>query len=294
MKKLKRANLTELAKSKAIISFLEQRRYVGGGSGTQEDPFTYNEFMATFKSQNWNGGWVQGVTNNDGILSYCGGTGAPIYVSPNTMYTGGTGPQADTVYDGGTGGKLTVDRNDYSDDDELHKKLKDICIAAGGDISILSQYNFQEGSRRAGLSKDRKTILVSLDFLDSKDLSAADKYSILSHEIYHTEHDVVYDTEKLTEIHRGDYSFSSDMSDGALAYFKKIYSLDSKDEIIKYLNDIYESNEYYDVQRYHNEIKAYEYELLNNHNISEDYRNEIEGKIYQYKEYINIINNKNK
>ena len=103
MKKLTRASLAELAKTKTMISFLEQRRYVGGGTGTQEDPFSYGEFMDYFQGRHWSGGWVQGVTNNDGILSYCGGTEDPIYVSPNTMYTGGTGPKANTIYDGGTG-----------------------------------------------------------------------------------------------------------------------------------------------------------------------------------------------
>lgn len=39
MEKLTRTILAELAKTKTMISFLEQRRYVGGGTGTQEDPF---------------------------------------------------------------------------------------------------------------------------------------------------------------------------------------------------------------------------------------------------------------
>lgn len=81
MEKLTRTSLAELAKTKTMISFLEQRRYVGGGTGTQEDPFTYTEFMNSFQDKNWSGGWVQGVTNNDGVLSYCGGTGDPIYES---------------------------------------------------------------------------------------------------------------------------------------------------------------------------------------------------------------------
>lgn len=81
MKKLTRASLAELAKTKTMISFRNQQRCVGGGTGTQEAPFSYGEFMDYFQGGHWSGGWVQGVTNNDGILSYCGGTGDPIYES---------------------------------------------------------------------------------------------------------------------------------------------------------------------------------------------------------------------
>ena len=38
MRKLTKASLSELAKSKEIILFLEQKSYVGGGSGTRNDP----------------------------------------------------------------------------------------------------------------------------------------------------------------------------------------------------------------------------------------------------------------
>lgn len=109
MKKLTRASLAELAKTKNMISFRDQQRYVGGGIGTQEDPFTYTEFMNSFQGKNWNGGWVQGIANTNHILSYCGGTVDPIYVSQNVGYKGGTGPQFEVMYDGGTSGNWKPD-----------------------------------------------------------------------------------------------------------------------------------------------------------------------------------------
>ncbi len=50
MEKLTRASLADLAKTKIMISFRNQQRYVGGGTGTQEDPFSYGELWITFKA----------------------------------------------------------------------------------------------------------------------------------------------------------------------------------------------------------------------------------------------------
>ena len=47
MRKLTKASLSELAESKEIISFLEQKRYVGGdgGTGTSADPYMLDEVV---------------------------------------------------------------------------------------------------------------------------------------------------------------------------------------------------------------------------------------------------------
>ena len=47
MRKLTKASLSELAESKEIISFLEQKSYVGGdgGTGTSADPYMLDEVV---------------------------------------------------------------------------------------------------------------------------------------------------------------------------------------------------------------------------------------------------------
>ena len=75
MRKLTKASLSELAKSKEIISFLEQKQYVGGGSGSITDPCTQEEFEDIVNTGNWTGGWVLGLEEKYGELSYTGGTG---------------------------------------------------------------------------------------------------------------------------------------------------------------------------------------------------------------------------
>ena len=44
MKKLERKNLDELAKVMLVICESKQREFIGGGSGTSCDPYTYEEF----------------------------------------------------------------------------------------------------------------------------------------------------------------------------------------------------------------------------------------------------------
>ena len=75
MRKLTKASLSELAKSKEIISFLEQKSYVGGGTGEAGDPYTQEEFEDIVNTGNWTGGWVLGLEEKYGELSYTGGTG---------------------------------------------------------------------------------------------------------------------------------------------------------------------------------------------------------------------------
>lgn len=98
MKKLTRASLAELARAKTIISFREQQRNVGGGTGTQEDPFTYDEFMSGFLADNWEGGWVWGVSKKGYLLINTGETSVN-YISSNILKIGGSSPE---LYDGGT------------------------------------------------------------------------------------------------------------------------------------------------------------------------------------------------
>lgn len=60
MKKLLLKNLDELAKIMPVISELEQRSYIGGGNGTQKDPYTVEEFYIMSANKLWTGGYVVG------------------------------------------------------------------------------------------------------------------------------------------------------------------------------------------------------------------------------------------
>lgn len=108
MRKLTKASLSELAESKEIISFREQKSYVGGGTGEAGDPFSYQEFLSQINSNQWAGGYVQGISDTNGQISYNGGT-ISIYIGSDlAKYGGGTqipgaeGYSGGTMYDGGS------------------------------------------------------------------------------------------------------------------------------------------------------------------------------------------------
>ena len=121
MRKLTKASLSELAKSKEIISFLDQKSYIGGGTGTRHDPYSIEEYNSLIDNSNWNGGWV--LKDQDSIPIYVGGTQADTEESYNggtdfsggTKYNGGTDGNGDvaydgkTRYDGGTNGDVPYD-----------------------------------------------------------------------------------------------------------------------------------------------------------------------------------------
>lgn len=123
MRKLTKASLSELAKSKEIISFLDQKSYIGGGTGTRHDPYSIEEYNSLIDNSNWNGGWV--LKDQDSNPIYVGGTQADTEESYNggtdfsggTKYNGGTDGNGDVAYDGKTrydGG--TDDKSDVAYD----------------------------------------------------------------------------------------------------------------------------------------------------------------------------------
>lgn len=60
-KKITRATLNELAKEMALLSEQEQKAYLGGGSGTEMDPYTYIEYSRLADNGLWTGGHVEGL-----------------------------------------------------------------------------------------------------------------------------------------------------------------------------------------------------------------------------------------
>lgn len=134
MRKLTKASLSELAESKEIISFREQKSYVGGGTGTRNDPYSIEEYNSLIDNSNWNGGWV--LKDQDSIPIYVGGTQADTEESDNggtdfsggTKYNGGTDGNGDVAYDGKTrydggtkyDGKTKYDGGTFENQDNPH------------------------------------------------------------------------------------------------------------------------------------------------------------------------------
>ena len=90
MRKLTKASLSELAESKEIISFLEQKSYVGGGTGESGGLYSYEEFLHQLESNQWEGGYVEGVTEVNNRITYNGGTHSTYIGSDFLKYAGGT------------------------------------------------------------------------------------------------------------------------------------------------------------------------------------------------------------
>lgn len=59
--KLTALSLEQLAKEMPVISEQEQQAYWGGGTGTKDDPYTYQEYSQMLDSGTWSGGYVLGV-----------------------------------------------------------------------------------------------------------------------------------------------------------------------------------------------------------------------------------------
>ena len=116
MRKLTKASLSELAESKEIISFRDQKSYVGGGNGTLLDPYSNEEYFQCYRMTDPNGyywGSTGGIYKH-GELVQINGT---YDYAGNTNYTGGTNYDGNTNYTGGTnydGNNYYSGNNEYS------------------------------------------------------------------------------------------------------------------------------------------------------------------------------------
>lgn len=81
MKRLSNRLLGELAKNQQRISELEMKSFVGGGSGTLDDPYSEYEATIAIDFGTFNGGWVE---DSNGIVSYWH---KEIIVTPNGVYS---------------------------------------------------------------------------------------------------------------------------------------------------------------------------------------------------------------
>lgn len=77
MKKLTRKSLDEMARTLPRISEIKQCSFIGGGTGTKDDPFTEQEFNGMLENGSWFGGFVQDM----------GYVGMDITITPNGSST---------------------------------------------------------------------------------------------------------------------------------------------------------------------------------------------------------------
>jgi hypothetical protein len=59
MKKITKLNLYQLAKEMPVIPEIEKRGFVGGGDGTQSNPYTQEQWCNMVNQGNFPGGYVQ-------------------------------------------------------------------------------------------------------------------------------------------------------------------------------------------------------------------------------------------
>ena len=71
-RKLTHKSLDELALIMPVLSEDSQRRYVGGGDGSEGNPFTIGEYDGMVSSGTWNGGYVEGWGYTFGDLEVTG------------------------------------------------------------------------------------------------------------------------------------------------------------------------------------------------------------------------------
>ena len=99
MRKLTKVSLSELAKSKEIISFRDQKSYVGGGNGTLLYPYSNEEYFQCYRLADPNGyywGSTGGIYKKGELVQI---NGSYDYAG-NTNYTGGTNYAGNNYYSG--------------------------------------------------------------------------------------------------------------------------------------------------------------------------------------------------
>ena len=120
-RKLTRKSLDELALIMPVLSGDVQRRYVGGGDGSKENPFTEEEYDGMVNAGTWYGGYVEGWGYTFGDLEVTGSiSGSQNGVSGSydgewEDWDNDSGPQGGSGY-WGDSGNYWGDTGNYFDD----------------------------------------------------------------------------------------------------------------------------------------------------------------------------------
>lgn len=97
MKKVSIGLLNELAKQQHALNELEMKTYVGGGSGTIDDPYTVAEFDYMLDSCHWRGGYVEYL----GYVNFSAFSDASYYGGYCNHYNGTVSELVQTLIDSG-------------------------------------------------------------------------------------------------------------------------------------------------------------------------------------------------
>ena len=220
-RKLTRKSLDELALIMPVLSGDVQRRYVGGGDGSKENPFTEEEYDSMVNAGTWDGGYVEGWGYTFGDLEVTGSIsgsqngvsgsydgewedwdndsgpqGGSGYWGDSGNYWGDTGNYFDDGYNTGVGGGSSGG-GVYPTSNELkwyNSKNGLLSQAAGmygidlSDIKFKIHTNNERGAN-AWISGTGDERLVNLGDAFFK-MSSNEQIRILIHEYFHIKYDV--------------------------------------------------------------------------------------------------------
>ncbi|NLX80223.1 MAG: hypothetical protein GXZ03_01475, partial [Proteiniphilum sp.] len=110
-RKLTRKSLDELALIMPVLSEDVQRRYVGGGDGSEDNPFTEEEYDSLINAGTWKGGYVESwgyIHGGDEVVITGNVSGSQSGVSGNNDnvwedWDNDRGPQGGSGYWGDSG-----------------------------------------------------------------------------------------------------------------------------------------------------------------------------------------------
>ena len=307
-RKLTRKSLDELALIMPVLSEDVQRRYVGGGDGSKENPFTEEEYDSMVNAGTWDGGYVEGWGYTFGDLEVTGSIsgsqngvsgsydgewedwdndsgpqGGSGYWGDSGNYWGDTGNYFDDGYNTGVGGGSSGG-GVYPTSNELkwyNSKNGLLSQAAGmygidlSDIKFKIHTNNERGAN-AWISGTGDERVVNLGDAFFK-MSSNKQIRILIHEYFHIKDDKVYSNEPkyVNDV------FLPEPPENIKKYIIDVLCEGDEISIQQFNNPI---NRLSDPQFYKNEINAYTKEKELNFNLTPEESSELDYRIWYYSE----------
>lgn len=174
MRKLTRKNLDELVVLMPVISEIQQRSYFGGGNGSIEDPYTFQEYNYILTSGFWNGGWVESYyVNMDGTSGLYPPSSSGYYDESGNNVSG-----IDTI-------SPQYMLNQMTWDSTKPTFINQASFIFGIDISNIN-FIVATGSRNAWLGDNNEVFLGDSFF----NLSSKNQFRVLCHEYIHVTEDL--------------------------------------------------------------------------------------------------------
>jgi hypothetical protein len=163
--------------------------------------------------------------------------------------------------------------------DLLYQEFLNRAAALGFNLSELNitVSNEEILTSRAGKDVEGNIFLYSPFF----NAPSNDQFSVIIHECIHVENDIPYDAGSKCY-------FSTNMSESARRYLSRLNYGETAEDIVEELKKDYSESQFSSPQKFLNEIAAYEKEIELCPDVSEEYRDEREGKLYLYREFYRI------